>query len=283
MQPGKSFDVVSSMKKLLFYFVIFSVFALITFPVFWGILCSFKTFQEIFSVPIKFIPSKLTLLHYENAWFRSNIPIYFVNSLLVAVGTGVVTVCVASLAAYSLTRFPFPGINVIARAVLFCYLLPPVLLSIPFFVMLNWTHLLNSRIGLVFGHTALSLPFVIWLFWGFFRTIPLVVEEAAKIDGASRMRILSDIFLPLALPGIVAGFIFSFIVSWSDFLISSVIVTAEKYKTIPLGVNALVAVSHTSWELILPALGIATLPILIVMIALQKYLLEGFSAPIIKG
>jgi ABC-type glycerol-3-phosphate transport system permease component len=270
-------------KEKLFYFLAFIIFFLICFPIFWAVLCSFKTHEEMFSVPLKIIPTTLTIEHYKKLILSSKIPLFFFNSLLVATGTSILTIFIASLAAYSLTRFPFPGIGLAARSILFCYMLPPVLLSIPFFLMLNKVHLLNSRIGLLYCHTSLALPFVIWLFWGFFRTIPVDIEEAAKIDGSGRMRILVDIFFPLALPGIVAGFVFTFIVSWSDYLFSSIILTKEAVQTLPVAIAMIMAKDFITWEVVLPAMGLATIPVLLITIVLQKYLLEGFSAPIVKG
>jgi ABC-type glycerol-3-phosphate transport system permease component len=271
------------LKKGFFYFFTFLLFGLISFPIFWAILCSFKTFEEMMSVPLKIIPSTLTLSHYQAIWETTQIPLFFGNSLIVATGASVLTVIVAGFAAYSLTRFPFPGISTIARSILFCYMLPPVLLSIPFFLMLNTTHMLNTRLGLMFCHTALSLPFVMWLFWGFFRTIPTAIEEAARVDGAGRMQILFGIFFPLAMPGIIAGFIFSFIVSWSDYLFSSVIATNERINTLPIAIANLASRDFISWEVILPAMGVATMPVLFIMVVFQKYLIQGFSTPVVKG
>ena len=124
---------------------------------------------------------------------------------------------------------------------------------------------------------------MIWLFWGFFRTIPLDIEEAARIDGSSRLRILVDIFFPLALPGIIAGAVFTFIVSWSDYLFASVIATKEATKTLPVGIALIASRDFLRWELILSATGVIIIPVLIIMIFVQKYLLEGFSAPVVKG
>jgi multiple sugar transport system permease protein len=271
------------LKKIAFYFFAYFIFCLISSPIFWAILCSFKTLEEMMSVPLKIIPSTLTLSHYQAIWETTQIPLFFANSLIVATGASVLAVIVAAFAAYSLTRFPFPGIGAITRSVLFCYMLPPVLLSIPFFLMLNKTHLINTRLGLMFCHTALSLPFVMWLFWGFFRTIPKAIEEAARVDGAGRMRILFGIFFPLAIPGIIAGFIFSFIVSWSDYLFSSVIATNEPVNTLPIAIANLASRDFISWEVILPAIGIATIPVLLIMVVFQKYLIQGFSTPVVKG
>ena len=133
----QSFQPSRQLKKILFYIMLVSIFCLICFPIFWAVLCSFKTHEEMFSVPLKILPSALTIEHYKKLWISTQIPIFFFNSFLVATGTSILTVLIASLAAYSLTRFPFPGISIAARSILFCYMLPPVLLSIPFFLIIK--------------------------------------------------------------------------------------------------------------------------------------------------
>lgn len=270
-------------KMSLFYGIVFGLFGAICFPIFWVILSSFKLHEEIFTVPIQIIPSTLTLIHYQKIFNAIEITTYLKNSLIVASGTSLIAVAVGSLAAYSLTRFPFKGIKTIAQSILFSYMLPSILLSIPFYIMLSSAGLINSKLGLMFCHIGLVLPFVIWLFWGFFRTIPIEIEEAAKIDGAGRIAVLKDVFFPLALPGIVAGGVFSFIVSWSDYLFSSVIATKETAKTLPVGIAMLAMRDWISWEMLLPAMSIIVLPVLIIMIFVQRTLLEGFSAPVVKG
>ena len=283
MRSDKVDDSYAFLKRILFYLMIMSIFIIIAFPILWAILCSLKNYEEMFSVPLKIIPSTLTLSHYKKVLYSTPVPTFFLNSFLVAIGASFLTLLGASLAAYSLTRFPFPGRGTIAKLILFCYMLPPILLSIPYYLMLNVVGLLNNRIGLMFCHTALSLPFVTWLFWGFFRTIPVQIEEAARIDGAGRIKILIDIFFPLALPGIVAGFVFTFIVSWSDYLFSSVITTSESVQTLPIAIANIASKDFITWEVILPAMGIITIPVLIIVSILQKYLLEGFGAPVVKG
>jgi multiple sugar transport system permease protein len=251
----------------------------VTFPILWALLSSFKTKEEMFAVPLQVIPSAVTLRHYVALWSTTAIPRLFVNSFVVALGTAIVTVVAAALGAYSLTRFPFPGRAHIARGILVCYMLPPILLTIPLFVLFRQLGIVNTRLGLVFAHVASVLPFVIWLLWGFFRTIPLEIEEAARIDGAGRLRILLAVFVPLALPGLVAAATFAFIVSWADYLFSSVMVTKEEVMTLPVGIAFMSARDYLRWDTILASMGVITIPVIGVVILFQRYLLHGFSAP----
>jgi multiple sugar transport system permease protein len=250
----------------------------VTFPILWALLSSFKTKQEMFAFPLQVIPSALTARHYQVLWSTTRIPRLFANSFAVALGTAVVTVVVAALGAYSLTRFPFPGRAHIARGILVCYMLPPILLTIPLFVLFKQLGLVNTRLGLIFAHVSSVLPFVIWLLWAFFRTIPPEVEEAAKIDGAGRLRVLLTVFVPLALPGLVAAVTFTFIVSWADYLFSSVMVTREEVMTLPVGIAFMSARDYLRWDTILASMGVITMPVIAVVVFFQRYLLHGFSA-----
>jgi multiple sugar transport system permease protein len=251
----------------------------VSFPILWALLSSFKTKEEMFAVPLRVVPRTVTVGHYVALWSTTEIPRLFANSFLVALGTALVTVVVAALGAYSLTRFPFPGRAHIARGILVCYMLPPILLTIPLFVLFRHLGLVNTRLGLIFAHVASVLPFVIWLLWGFFRTIPLEIEEAARIDGAGRLRVLLAVFIPLALPGLVAAVTFTFIVSWADYLFSSVMVTKEEVMTLPVGIAFMSARDYLRWDTILASIGVITLPVIAVVTVFQRYLLRGFSAP----
>jgi multiple sugar transport system permease protein len=225
------------------------------------------------------IPSSLTLDHYVVLWTTTQIPRLFGNSFAVALGTALVTIVVAAPAAYSLTRFPFPGRAHIARGILVCYMLPSILLTVPLFVLFEQLGLLNTRVGLVFAHVSSVLPFVIWLLWGFFRTIPLEIEEAAKIDGAGRLRVLLTVFVPLALPGIVAGMTFAFIVSWADYLFAVVMVTKEEVMTLPVAIAFTASRDLLRWEVMLTSIGVITIPVITIVAVFQRYLLRGFAAP----
>jgi multiple sugar transport system permease protein len=210
------------------------------------------------------------------------VPLYLLNSLIVAVGATVVTVFVSTLASYSLSRFPFKGKVLIARGVLFGYMLPGILLVLPYFLMFNRLELINTRWGLVLAHAAMSLPFSIWLLWTFFQTIPRDIEDASKVDGAGRLRVLVSIFVPLATPGIVASGIITFIFSWNDYLFASVIASANRVQTLPLGIALMASRDYLRWEVMLASSGIIIFTVFVLLAAFQKYLLEGFSAAFTK-
>ena len=270
------------MRQAVLYATVICACFMVGFPIFWALVSSLKVREEMFAFPVKVVPSALTLRHYDLLWSTTRIPRFLMNSLVVAVGTSIITTVGAALGAYSLTRFPFSGRKYVARGILVCYMLPSILLSIPLFIMFRQMAITNTRIGLMGAHVTTVLPFVIWLLWGFFREIPLEIEEAAKIDGAGRLRVLLTVFVPIALPGIAAGMIFSFIVSWAEYLFASVMATKEEVMTVPVFLAMMSGLDILRWEFMLAAVGMITLPVLIIVAVFQQYLLRGFAAPTSK-
>jgi len=269
-------------RRLMLYGVVLFVVSVVAFPILWTLFSSFKPKQDLFTVPLKIWPSGFTLDNYVVTWETTDVPLNLRNSIIIAVGTTLITVAVASLAAYSLSRFPFRGRTLIARSVLLGYMLPGILLSLPYFLMFNRLHLINTFWGLMLAHSAMSLPFAIWILWTFFQTIPQDIEDAGKIDGAGRTRLLASVFLPLAAPGIVASGIITVIFSCNDYLFASVIASANKVQTLSLGVAMMASRDYLRWEVMLSSVGLIIFTVFILLALFQKYLLEGFTAAFLK-
>jgi ABC-type glycerol-3-phosphate transport system permease component len=193
------------------------------------------------------------------------------------------TIVIASFAAYAIVRMKFRGQKNYDRGVLFIYLTPAILLVIPLFMILSKVGLYNTRLGLVLACTTFALPFCIWLLKAFIREIPLELEEAAAIDGASRMQIFSYVVVPLALPGIIATAIFAFILAWNDYLFALVILTSDEIKTYPLAINALAQGYENSDGKIMAMSVMAAVPVVFLFMFIQKYLIKGLSAGAVKG
>lgn len=269
-------------KFVLLHLTALCVGFVVAFPVLWTLFSSFKPRTDLFSLPIKIWPSGFTLENYIVTWNTTDVPLFFRNSLIVSLGATLLTVVVSSLAAYSLSRFPFRGRGVVAQGVLFGYMLPPILLSVPYFLLFNRLKMINTLGGLMLANAASALPFAIWLLWTFFQTIPQDIEDAGKIDGAGRLRILVNIFLPLAKPGILASGIITFIFSWNDYLYASVIASANRVQTLSLGIAMMAARDYLRWEVMLASCGLIIVAVFILLVLFQKYLMEGFSAAFLK-
>jgi len=229
------------------------------------------------------LPGSLTLENVARLFEQTRFAVYLWNSILVATCTVLITLAIATPAAYALTRFRFRGREAISAAVLFTYMFAPIMVIIPFYVLMRTLELTNTRAGLVLAYTAFCLPFALWLLRTFFQSIPLDLEEAALVDGASRPRAVLYVVLPLALPGVVATGTFTFILAWNDYIFARVLLAADELKTLPVGIADLYNASVVDWGMIMSAGMLVLLPVLAVFVFIQKYLVAGWGSGGIKG
>lgn len=253
------------------------------FPFAWMILTAFKQSHEIFTTPPTFLPASLTAENITRLFEQTRFGTYLLNSVLVAAATVALTLAIATPAAYGLTRFRWRGRELVAAMVLFTYMFAPIMVIIPFYVLMRTLELTNTRAGLVLAYTAFCLPFALWLLRSFFQSIPLDLEEAALTDGASRSRALLHIVLPLALPGVIATGTFTFILAWNDYIFARVLLSADELKTLPVGIADLYNASVVDWGMIMSAGMLVLLPVLAVFVFIQKYLVAGWGSGGIKG
>ena len=261
-----------------------SVLLLFTaFPFAWMIATAFKRSHEIFTTPPTLLPESLTLENVARLFEQTRFAVYLGNSILVATCTVLLTLAIATPAAYALTRFRFRGREAISATVLFTYMFAPIMVIIPFYVLMRALELTNTRLGLVLAYSAFCLPFALWLLRSFFQSIPLELEEAALIDGASRARAVLHVVLPLAIPGVIATGTFTFILAWNDYIFARVLLSADELKTLPVGIADLYNASVVDWGMIMSAGMLVLLPVLVVFVFIQRYLVTGWGSGGIKG
>jgi ABC-type glycerol-3-phosphate transport system permease component len=253
------------------------------FPLLWMVLTSIKPDREILTAVPTFWTSDPTLGAYERLFSQTKFLTYFRNSIMVAGGATLLTVLVGTLAAYGITRFQFRGREFIAGVMLFTYMFAPIMIVVPFYILMRQAGLTNSHLGLILAYTTFSLPFSMWLLRSFFQSIPLELEEAAMIDGCSRPQAVMRIIVPLALPGVIAVSIFTFIVAWNDYLFARVLIGADNLKTLPVGIQDLYESTITDWGMVMAAGVMITIPALIFFLAVQRYLIAGWGAGAVKG
>jgi multiple sugar transport system permease protein len=253
------------------------------FPFAWMIATAFKRPHEIFTTPPTFLPQSFTLENIAHLFEQTRFGTYLANSVLVATATVLLTLAVATPAAYALTRFRWRGREAIAATVLFTYMFAPIMVIIPFYVLMRTLELTNTHLGLVLAYTAFCLPFALWLLRSFFQGIPLELEEAALTDGASRARAVLYVVLPLALPGLIATGTFTFILAWNDYIFARVLLSADELKTLPVGIADLYNASVVDWGMIMSAGMLVLIPVFIVFLFIQKYLVAGWGSGGIKG
>ena len=252
------------------------------FPFVWMASTALKPSREIFVTPPTLWPAHVTLDNLSRLFEETLFLTYFRNSLAVSSATVGLTLLVSVPAAYSLTRFRFPAREQLAGLILFTYMFAPIMIIIPFFVAMRFLGLTNTHLGLVLAYTAFCLPFNLWLLRTFFQSIPLELEEAALIDG-SRLQAVVYVVVPLALPGIVATGIFTFILAWNDYIFARILLSADELKTLPVGIADLYNASVVDWGMIMAAGLLVIAPVAVVFVFIQKFLVAGWGSGGVKG
>jgi ABC-type glycerol-3-phosphate transport system permease component len=253
------------------------------FPFAWMASTAFKPPREIFLTPPTLWPSTFELDNVRRLFDETRFLTYFRNSVTVSLSTVGLTLLLSTPAAYSLTRFRFYGREKLAALILFTYMFAPIMIIVPFYVMVRFLGLTNTHTGLVMAYTAFCLPFNLWMLRTFFQSIPVDIEEAAMIDGANRFQAVVYVVLPLALPGVVATGIFTFILAWNDYIFARVLLSADELKTLPVGIADLYNASVVDWGMIMASGLLVIAPIAGVFVFIQKYLVAGWGAGGVKG
>lgn len=253
------------------------------FPFAWMLMSSFKELRELYTVPPTWWPDRPTLDNYAKVLFRSNIPRYFINSTVISFGATTLALVVAIFSAYGFARFRFWGRGVLQTSVLATQMLPTAVIIVPLFVVLQRLGLLNTYLGLILVYLILTLPLCVYMLTGYFRTIPVELDEAAIIDGASRLTVLLRITLPLSLPGIAATVVYCFVTTWNEFIFALSFALDSRVKTLPIGLAEFTTEFTTDWGAVMAASVLMTLPIAVLFLALQRYFVGGLTAGATKG
>jgi multiple sugar transport system permease protein len=254
-------------------------------PVYWMVTISLKSEVDQFASPPRWFSFTPTLAHYYDAFFTRSFAKYLTTSLAVAGLSTVCAVTLGTLAAYGLARFKLRGKldQRLSLWILSTRMFPPIVTAVPLFLMMRDLRLLNTIASLVIVYTALNLPFVVWMMRGFFRELPRELEEAAMVDGDSRLGALVRIILPLVTPGLAATAVFCLIVSWNEFLLALVLTQTDASMTLPVGIAGRVTQYEIKWGVMSAAGVVAMIPILAFAMAVQRYLVRGLSLGAVKG
>ena len=252
-------------------------------PFYWMIATSLKKDKEIYGFEATLIPRQPTLNNYTRLFTTTPFVKYLRNSTIIALGNTLASLLCACLAAYALARLRFPGRGLIARGLVVSYLVPPSLLFIPLFAVLATLSLIDTHQGLILTYLGFSVPFCTWLLMGYFRTVPLELEEAALVDGCSRLGTLVRIILPMSLPALAVVAFFSFTQSWNEFLYANVFVNSVEVRTITMGLTLFVVEDVFFWGPMMGASFLSTLPPLILYLIFQRWVVKGLTLGGVKG
>ena len=265
----RSISVIGGVTVLLF---------LVLFPFYWMVTASLKSFREI-SVERTLIPRAVSLKNYTDLFEQTSIVWHLFNTVWISCFVTVVTLILASMSAYVLTRYLTPTAEWIARVSLYAYMVPSIVLIIPFYMGLRTAGLVNTHSGLILSYLSFTLPVGIWMMRACFQTIPKTMEEAAVVDGANRFEAFFLIALPQAMPGVVSTSIFVFILCWGEYLYPVVLINSDKLRTITITLDALTGGGQNiKFGLLMAASTVATVPILLIFLFLQRHLVRGFAA-----
>ncbi|MFL5733911.1 MAG: carbohydrate ABC transporter permease [Chloroflexia bacterium] len=261
-------------------------------PIAWLFLSTIQTEASLLTLPPRVIPSDLTLKNYVDIFKpaafgqnsgESTFVLAMRNSIIVCVGTTFVALLFGTLAAYAFARFNIPQKRTLLLVVLGSQLLPAVSIIIPLFRMFKSAHLLDSLLALVLAYATFSIPFVVWIMAGYFQTVPRELEDAARIDGASRFQAFRRVALPLALPGLGATAIFTLLNAWDEFFFALIFTSTYSSKTLPVALAEFIGRHSVNWGLLVTGGFIASLPPIVLSLAFYRYIVSGLSAGGLKG
>jgi multiple sugar transport system permease protein len=277
-------NVSSSKQKIIYTIIGWAIALMIIMPLIWMILNSFKPNVEVYKTPPTFLPKEPTFNNFIELFRVTSFEAYFINSLITGLVAGTASIVLGVGGCYALTRSRFLGMKLFMYLLILTYMMPSVLLAIPFFLIWAKLGLTNTITALSITQVSIILPFSMWLLRSYFAGIPVDLEEAAMIDGANRFQAFIKVVLPMATPGIIATFIFAMILSWSDYIFALVLISTESKKTLTLGIAGLISqTSVYSWGILMAAGVVTTIPIVVLFMFLQKHLVAGFGAGAIKG
>lgn len=252
-------------------------------PFYWMIATSLKKDKEIYGYEATLVPREPNLAAYRRLFDETPFLKYVRNSSIIAGTTTVASLIFGCLGAYALARLRFPGRALIARGLVFTYLVPPSLLFIPLFAMMSALRLIDTHQGLILAYLGFTVPFCTWLLMGYFRSVPLELEEAALVDGCTRVGALVRVILPMSLPALAVVAFFSFTQAWNEFLYAQVFVNSVEVRTITTGLALFIIEDVFFWGPMMGAALLSTLPPLAIYLVFQRWVVKGLTLGAVKG
>ncbi len=262
------------------------ILAIIVFtisPIVWTFLTSLKPEADIITTQMQYIPQRVTLENYSNIWSRSNFSALIGNSLITTVLTLLICLTLGTLASYSFSRYRFRGRSALLMFYLVIRMFPVVLLIVPLFIVLRNLKLLDSQFGLALAYSTFLLPLCVWMMKGFFDAVPPDLEDAARVDGCTRLEALYRIVLPLVRSGLVATAIFVAISAWNEYLFALMLTTSQRSRTWPVGLQLMIGEFQLPWGTFSAGGIISIVPVIIFFAFIQQSIIRGITAGAIKG
>lgn len=270
------------LRRLGLYAAVILICAYSFFPIYWMLVSSLRPRTELFKdLSLFFWPPDFS--SYVSLLDLTDYPINFLNSTLVSLATVTISIVLSAFIAYGATRLRFRGKTLLISSMLFAYMFPPLMLAIPMASMFQYLGILNSLNGLLVAHLSLALPLGVWLLWGFFKSMPFDLEEAAMVDGCSQFQAFIRIILPLSAPGLITVGIFSFLLSWADYVFALILIMGDEKKTLPVALASMLGAIDLQWGEVLAGASLIALPLFVIFIFCYRYFVAGLTTGAIKG
>jgi arabinogalactan oligomer / maltooligosaccharide transport system permease protein len=265
-------------------YAVLLVFAVIAvFPITRIFTISLRPGDRLLSTELDFIPDGATLANYQTLLFETPFLRWLLNSTFVALVVTVTGVALASTAGYALSRYKFAGRGAALSGILVTQMFPATMLLLPLYIVLIKLGLLNSYLGIIVIYTATALPFCVWQMKGYYDTIPVSLEEAARIDGCSPWQAFYKVVFPLAAPALVITALFSFMTAWNEYVVAAVVLQDTELFTLPVGLKLFQSQMTTQWGLYAAGSLIVSVPVVVLFLALSRYLIGGLTLGAVKG
>lgn len=252
-------------------------------PFLWAFLSTLKSQMEMFTQPLFSFPTEFHWKNYYKAWTGNPFPTYFKNSIIVTAISVFLCLSLASLAAYAFAKLSFRGSNTIFYIFIIGLMISPQLLIIPMFSLLKNIRLLNTRVGLIFCYAAINLPLSILVLRSFYEGIPRELVDAARVDGCGKFRIFAQVLMPLAIPALTSLGLILFVLTWNEFLFALCFLQSMSKKTIPVGVYVVSSKYAVDFPVLLAGVFISVIPLIVLFLVLQKYIIRGLMIGFLKG
>jgi multiple sugar transport system permease protein len=268
--------------KVVTYGLLAMFVVMVAVPLFWMVTTAIKTNKELYE-DFSYFPQRPTLENFVRVIVREKLLTNIRNSFSVSMITTLITEIVSSLAAYSIVRYRYPGREWIGRIILFKYLLPSAMLFVPLYVIVTALGLGNTQQGLILTYLTFTIPFCTWMLMGYFRGMPVELEEQAMVDGCTKIGAMLRILLPLSAPGLVASAIFSFTLAWNEFLLALVITMDQSTMTVPIKLSMMVVGDQYIWGQLMAGAVLASIPVGILYFIGQRFVVQGLAAGAVKS
>src|SRR5215467_6411868 len=270
-------------KRTLIYAIIAIFLFLTLFPLVWVFSTSFKPNQEAIDFPPRFLPRNATFSNYVFVLTDPGLVRSLINSFVVSLGSTALSVVVSALGGYAFARFEFRGKNLIMSIILGLFMIPVVINIVPLYTMLSNVGMLNSPISLILTFQILIIPLNILLLKNYFETIPRELEEAALIDGCSRLGVLKRVIIPLSMPGFAIAAVLSFRFSWNEFVLPIVLTNRPDSVVFQVALYQFISINRIEWGYLTAGITIAIIPVLVLMLSFQKQMIKGLTVGAIRG